>query len=90
MAIDNGLFCSFCGVDEKGVDFLVEGNDVYICDNCIARASDVVKEKAHKEAYGFNIISQKPKEIKTMLMKLHLQNLEMMLVIRVFGELHFI
>ena len=67
MAIDNSLFCSFCGVDEKGVDFLVEGNDVYICDNCIARASDVVKKKAHKEAYGFNIISQKPKEIKTML-----------------------
>ena len=67
MTIDNSLFCSFCGVDEKGVDFLVEGNDVYICDNCIARASDVVKEKAHKEAYGFNIISQKPKEIKTML-----------------------
>ena len=66
MTIDNSLFCSFCGVDEKGVDFLVEGNDVYICDNCIARASDVVKGKAHKETYGFNIISQKPKEIKNL------------------------
>ena len=67
MKENNNLFCSFCGVDEKGVDFLVEGNDVYICDNCIARASDVVKEKAHKETYGFDHGSQKPKEIKTML-----------------------
>ena len=65
--VENKLVCSFCGVDENQVDFLVEGNDAYICDNCIARAGDVVKNKAHKDIYGFDRINQKPKEIKEML-----------------------
>ena len=61
------LFCSFCGINEQEVDFLVEGDEVYICDNCIARASDVVKEKTYKKTYGLNFNHQKPKDIKCLL-----------------------
>ena len=36
--------CSFCGNAESEVDFLVEGTEAYICDICVAKASDIVKE----------------------------------------------
>ena len=41
--IDKSLICSFCGTEEREVDFLVEGENAYICDSCVARASDIVK-----------------------------------------------
>ena len=31
---DQNLICSFCSVNELEVDFLVEGEGVYICDKC--------------------------------------------------------
>ena len=34
--------CSFCSCDEQEVDFLIEGENAYICDSCVARASDIV------------------------------------------------
>ena len=44
--IDTSLICSFCNTSEKDVDFLVEGENAYICDSCVARASDIVKENS--------------------------------------------
>ena len=38
------LDCSFCGTSEGDVDFLVEGEGVYICDVCVNKANDIVKE----------------------------------------------
>ena len=61
------LFCSFCGTSEGEVDFLVEGDEAYICDNCVARASDIVKENVYKDLYGLTFNLQKPKDIKRML-----------------------
>ena len=54
--IKNKLICSFCGTDEKDVGFLVEGEEAYICDNCVARASDIVKKNINKELYLLNKI----------------------------------
>ena len=35
--------CSFCGTNEKDVEVLVEGQDVYICDKCVISADEIVK-----------------------------------------------
>ena len=61
------LICSFCGTPEGEVDFLVEGDEAYICDNCVARASEIVKENVYKNLYGLTFNLQKPKDIKRML-----------------------
>ena len=61
------LDCSFCGSNEGEVDFLVEGDEAYICDVCVARASDIVKENFHKNIYGLTFNLQKPIDIKKML-----------------------
>ena len=61
------LDCSFCGSAEGEVDFLVEGDEAYICDVCVARASDIVKENFHKNIYGLTFNIQKPIDMKKML-----------------------
>ena len=61
------LICSFCGTPEGEVDFLVEGDEAYICDNCVARASEIVKENVYKDLYGLTFNLQKPKDIKRLL-----------------------
>ena len=43
--INNNLVCSFCGTVEKDVNFLVEGQDAFICDICIDKANEIVIEK---------------------------------------------
>ena len=39
--IEQDLVCSFCNSTERDVDFLVEGDGVYICDVCVWCLSDV-------------------------------------------------
>ena len=36
------LYCSFCGKDETRVSKLVAGPKVYICDACVATASEII------------------------------------------------
>jgi len=64
---DQDLHCSFCDSSEEYVDFLVEGEGVFICDVCVARANDIVKENLHKNLYGLTFNLQAPKDIKNML-----------------------
>ena len=61
------LDCSFCGTAESDVDFLVEGENAYICDSCVAKASDIVKSNLNKNLYGLTFNLQKPIDIKNML-----------------------
>ena len=42
---ENKLICSFCGSTEKDVNFLIEGESVFICDICIEKANEIVIEK---------------------------------------------
>mgnify|MGYP001175909914 CR=1 FL=1 len=42
---NNNLICSFCGTTEKDVNFLVEGENAFICDICIDKANEIVIEK---------------------------------------------
>lgn len=48
---DDGLetksknFCSFCGKPENDVEVLVSGPKVFICDECVETAVDVIAEQ---------------------------------------------
>ena len=38
------LLCSFCGANESDVRFLVEGESAYICEECIDKANQIVRD----------------------------------------------
>lgn len=38
------LVCSFCGKGQDRIKVLVAGPDVYICDECVVMASEIIKE----------------------------------------------
>ena len=62
------IFCSFCESSQDDINLLIEGNEVYICDLCIAKASDVISDDKNKnEKNIFNIL--KPSDIKNKLDK---------------------
>ena len=42
------LSCSFCASVERDVEFLVEGDNAYICDKCVIKAEKIVKENLNK------------------------------------------
>ena len=62
------LSCSFCGSKEKDVDVLVEGRDVYICDQCVLSANEIVNEN-RKDTIKGAIQNRIPEEINTALNK---------------------
>lgn len=39
-----GLCCSFCGKNQEALSKLVAGTDAFICDECINRCLDIVRE----------------------------------------------
>ena len=41
---NKNLICSFCGSSDMDVNFLVEGENVYICDICIEKANEIFKK----------------------------------------------
>ena len=64
----NNLICSFCGTTEKDVNFLVEGEDAFICDICIDKANEIVIEKLTALSKN-NKNNEKPEQIKLTLDK---------------------
>ena len=60
---DKNLICSFCGSSEVDVNFLVEGDNVFICDICIEKANEIIKEKL-KAVSIKDSEKQTPEEIK--------------------------
>ncbi len=47
---NNEITCSFCGMPQSETRRLISGNGVYICDQCVALCSDIIKEEAMKAA----------------------------------------
>ena len=65
---NDNLICSFCGSNESDVNFLVEGDNAFICDVCIDKANEIVIEKLAAISTE-NSDRQIPEEIKLMLDK---------------------
>ena len=61
------LICSFCSSNECDVRFLVEGENAYICEVCIDKASQIVSDSLSIKDKGVELTNQKPKDIKKQL-----------------------
>jgi ATP-dependent Clp protease ATP-binding subunit ClpX len=64
--VNDNLFCSFCGKNQKEVKKLIAGPAVYICDECIQLCSEIIEEETDKEE-GKPDQFLAPKEIKALL-----------------------
>jgi len=64
--INDNLFCSFCGKNQKEVQKLIAGPAVYICDECIQLCSEIIEEEKGKDDKATDRLLV-PKEIKAML-----------------------
>jgi len=64
--MNDNLFCSFCGKNQKEVTKLIAGPAVYICDECIQLCSEIIDEESEK-ATGEVEQFLTPKEITMML-----------------------
>lgn len=62
------VHCSFCGKIEDEVQHLIEGpNGVYICEECIAKAGNIINGNYEEEDCSGSTNLMKPKEIKAAL-----------------------
>ncbi|MBR4792813.1 MAG: ATP-dependent Clp protease ATP-binding subunit ClpX [Bacteroidaceae bacterium] len=69
MAGKKGQYCSFCGRTDKEVGFLITGIEGCICNECVERAAEIVrdaKQPGEKPSFTMNSVP-KPKEIKKFL-----------------------
>ena len=69
MAGKKGQYCSFCGRTDKEVGFLITGIEGCICNECVERAAEIVrdaKQSGDKPAFAIDSVP-KPKEIKKFL-----------------------
>jgi len=64
--VNDNLFCSFCGKNQKEVQKLIDGPAVYICDECIQLCSEIIEEEKGKDDKATDRLLV-PKEIKDML-----------------------
>ncbi len=58
------FICSFCGKNSNQVDCIVTGPDVYICNECVRSASEIIREDMQKRAVPFHGRIPTPAEIK--------------------------
>jgi len=61
--MNENLFCSFCGKNQKEVKKLIAGPAVYICDECIQLCGEIIDEETDKER-GLSDELLTPKQIK--------------------------
>ncbi len=66
---DDIIICSFCESPQNKLDFLVEGNDAFICDVCINKAKKALDFKNNSESSISQKKILKPKSIKSKLDK---------------------
>jgi ATP-dependent Clp protease ATP-binding subunit ClpX len=58
------FICSFCGKNSNQVDCIVTGPDVYICNECVKNASEIIKEDMNRRALVAKNKIRTPAEIK--------------------------
>jgi ATP-dependent Clp protease ATP-binding subunit ClpX len=64
--MNENLFCSFCGKNQKEVSKLIAGPAVYICDECIQLCSEIIEEDTEDQTSG-DKSNLSPKQIKAVL-----------------------
>jgi len=61
---DQIFVCSFCGKNSNQVDCIVTGPDVYVCNECVKSASEIIKEDLQRRSASFHGRIPTPAEIK--------------------------
>ncbi|MBN1153435.1 ATP-dependent Clp protease ATP-binding subunit ClpX [candidate division KSB1 bacterium] len=66
---DRLFICSFCGKNSHQVDSIVTGPGVYICNECVKNASDIIKDDLNRRRSLEEYKTRTPQEIKNELDK---------------------
>jgi ATP-dependent Clp protease ATP-binding subunit ClpX len=61
---DRLFICSFCGKNSNQVDCIVTGPEVFICNECVRNASEIIRDDAQRRAVPFYGRIPTPMEIK--------------------------
>lgn len=61
---DRLFICSFCGKNSNQVDCIVTGPEVFICNECVRSASEIIRDDMQKRAVPFYGRIPTPTEIK--------------------------
>ena len=70
MSEKDKILCSFCGNNKQDTNVLIAGNSAHICDACIEKAHEIVKEDLQSKSK----LSEEFKLLKPKLMKNHLDD----------------
>ena len=60
---DVKVYCSFCGKSQDEVKKIIAGNNVFICNECVALSQEIIKEELAKEVLADLAEVPKPKEL---------------------------
>lgn len=60
---DVKVYCSFCGKSQDEVKKIIAGNNVFICNECVALSQEIIKEELAEEVLADLTEVPKPKEL---------------------------
>ncbi len=60
---DVKVYCSFCGKSQDEVKKIIAGNNVYICNECVALSQEIIREELAEEVLSELSEVPKPKEL---------------------------
>lgn len=60
---DVKVYCSFCGKSQDEVKKIIVGNNVFICNECVALSQEIIKEELAEEVLADLAEVPKPKEL---------------------------
>lgn len=60
---DLKVYCSFCGKSQDEVKKIIAGNNVFICNECVALSQEIIKEELAEEVLADLAEVPKPKEL---------------------------
>ena len=64
---DVKVYCSFCGKGQDEVKKIIAGNNVFICNECVALSQEIISEELAEEVLADLSEVPKPKELMAML-----------------------
>ncbi|OOY34912.1 ATP-dependent Clp protease ATP-binding subunit ClpX [Solemya velum gill symbiont] len=64
---DKLLYCSFCGKSQHEVRKLIAGPSVFVCDECVERCNDIIREEMQEAASEESESLPKPYELNSRL-----------------------
>ncbi|MDG3210860.1 ATP-dependent Clp protease ATP-binding subunit ClpX [Streptococcus suis] len=61
------IYCSFCGKNQEEVNKIIAGNNVFICNECVELAQEIIREELAEEVLTDLADTPKPQELLNIL-----------------------